>query len=228
MKEGRSIREQAPEPTPPSGIDAARAALAALSVRAAQGDHIALTDLHRRLHGGLVRWFARTWPLDPERADTLAHETWTIVWQSLRDGRYDPRRAAITTFAFAIAGNLRLRELRRIGKGALHQPSELDDVDLRIDPAESLQRAALLETVRRLLIDPDAGLDDTDRLVLGLLSRGMGDRQIAKELGVSPSTGHERKKQALLRLGSVLRTLGHEVPHDVLDAEVSSVISGGH
>lgn len=189
---------------------------------------MALTDLHRRLHGGLVRWFARTWPGDAERADTLAHDTWILVWQSLRDGRYDPSRSSITTFAFAIAGNLRLRELRRIGRRAQNQPSEFDDVDLGIDPAESLQRAALLETLRRLLLDPDAGLDEADRLVLGLLSRGMGDRQIAKELGVSPSTGHERKKQALLRLGSLLRTLGHEVPHDVLDAETTSVISGGH
>lgn len=221
--EGRQNSDSAHQPSRATAVETARNVLAELAARAAQGDHDALSELHRRLSGGLVRWFQRTWPQDPERCDSLAHETWTLVWQSLRDGRYDPRRAAITTFAFAIAGNMRLRELRRIGKSFQSQSSD-DSQEIDSDPAESLERASLLETVRRVLVDPEAGLQESDRVILGLLARGMGDRDIARELGVSPSTGHERKRKALERLASLLRSLGL----DVLDEEATTAISGGN
>lgn len=198
---------------PPQAATIARQELAAVAARAAQGDAHALTNLQRRLHSGLTRWFARTWPTDSERVERLAHETWIEVWQSLANGRYDPKRAAISTFAFAVAGNLRLRELRSIGRAACPSDEAASIID-QPDVAESLAHASALEAVRHLLSDPDSPLDHSDRVVLALVARGMGDRDIARELGVSPSTGHERKKRALARLATEMRFLGHHVHDD--------------
>ncbi len=221
MTEGR------PEHVHPSAHAAAatRQELAALAARAAQGDSAALTLLQRRLHAGLTRWFARTWPGDPERVERLAHETWIEVWQSLANGRYDARRAAISTFAFAVAGNLRLRELRSIGRTLA--PSDEAEPTLEVhDAAMALAHASTLEAVRHLICDRDSPLDESDRTTLALLARGMGDRDIARELGVSPSTGHERKKRALAKLANELRALGHSV-HDNDTAPISgSLIQG--
>jgi RNA polymerase sigma factor (sigma-70 family) len=182
------------------------------------------------LHPALARWFARTWPQDAERAERLAQETWIQVWHALAEGRYDPSRAAITTFAFAIASNLRLRELRTIGR-ALSPTDETQHTTVdSTDAAEALAHASTLEAVRHLISDDRSDLDESDRLILSLLARGMGDRDIARELGVSPSTGHERKKRALARLAALLQTLGHHVLDDIPNQlpAPSGALSGGH
>ncbi|MBU6413080.1 MAG: RNA polymerase sigma factor [Planctomycetes bacterium] len=202
----------------------ARQELAALAAGAAQGDTASLSQLQRRLHAGLVRWFTHTWPQDSERVERLAHETWIEVWQALASGRYDARRAAISTFAFAVAGNLRLRELRSIGRSIAAADEAEPSLDVH-DAATSLAHASTLEALRHLISDPSSPLDESERTILGLLARGMGDRDIARELGVSPSTGHERKKRALARLASELRTLGHHV-HDEATSPSPSLMQG--
>lgn len=209
----------------------ARQELAALAARAAQGDSHALHNLQKRLLPALSRWFARTWPLDAERSERLAQETWIQVWHALADGRYDPSRAAISTFAFAIASNLRLRELRHIGRAITASDDDLAATVSSPDVAESMSQASTLEAVRYLISDPDAGLEESDRITLSLLARGMGDRDIARELGVSPSTGHDRKKRALARLATLLHSLGHRVYDDTSEAPIphtpSAALRGG-
>lgn len=208
----------------------ARQELAVLAARAAQGDTHALGQLQQRLHPALVRWFARTWPQDSERSERLAQETWIQVWHALADGRYNPSRAAITTFAFAVASNLRLRELRAIGRTHASSDEALAEAVTTPDAAACMAHANMLEAVRHLISDEHSDLDESDRVILSLLARGMGDRDIARELGVSPSTGHERKKRALERLATILHSLGHHV-HDDTPAELpspSGALSGGH
>lgn len=121
------------------------------------------------------------------------------MWQAIRDGRYDPGRGALSTFVYAVAMKIWLRERRRSAR----QPDPADELADRLlsaegDMADAAALAELLRRVQDYLADPR--LPEEDRHVLGAVSRGVSDRDLARELGVVPSTAHERKSSALKRL----------------------------
>lgn len=120
------------------------------------------------------------------------------MWQAIRDGRYDPGRGALSTFVYAVAMKIWLRERRRSAR----QPHPAEELAGRLlsaegDMADAVALAELLRRVQDYLADPR--VSEEDRHVLGAMSRGMSDRDLARELGVAPSTAHQRKSSALER-----------------------------
>lgn len=181
--------------------------LATIVSRALAGDEAAFECLHDRLGGGLRRFLAeRTGTRGASAVDELAQEAWVVAWRALRDRRYDPRRAAFTTFLYAIAHRVFLRYVREIRRdptaiAAVTGPTSESDPRVE-DPAESLDHserldalAAWLDRARR------RGELSADELALiDGISAGEPERTMAQRLGVSPSTVHERKKQLMNKL----------------------------
>jgi RNA polymerase sigma factor (sigma-70 family) len=157
-----------------------------------------VADAHRRLDPGLRRFFISR-GASPEQLDDLSQNTWGVVWGALREGKYDPARAALSTFVYAVAVKVWLRERRRLAR----EPNWVEALAERLlspvgDASDAAALAELLERVGKCL--SDARFSDEERHVLAALSRGVSDRELARELGVAPSTAHARKASALARL----------------------------
>jgi RNA polymerase sigma factor (sigma-70 family) len=178
-----------------------------LSRRAVAGDHAALSDLHAALTPGLNRHFARklSGVRDSDAlADELAQNTWVLLWSLLQAGKYDPTRARLTTFIYAVShiAWLRfMRERQRDARRAAQMP-EIDALDLAAgdDPAASVQLAGELQMVRDALAGAVQGFGPADQELLRAIALGQTDRELASQLGVSPSTAHQRKRGILDRL----------------------------
>src|SRR5215470_7244498 len=78
------------------------AELPELAAAAMSGNEAAFEQIHRRLSGGLIRFFLTRTRGQASVAEELAQTTWVHLWRSLRDRRYDPARSAISTFVYAI------------------------------------------------------------------------------------------------------------------------------
>lgn len=180
-----------------------------LAAAAARGDRAAVDALHRRFDPGLRRLFlARTAGRD-EAADDLCQRAWTACWRALALGKYDPGRAAFSTYLYAIASRVWLEHLRRTGR---QEPSsaltEYEADQLGADPAADARLAEVLSMVRECLRGDAGGLSEDDRLILREVGDGASDRDLAKRLGVAPSTVNARKRQALERLRRHLASRG--------------------
>src|SRR5262249_62173172 len=90
------------------------AELAELAAAAMSGNEAAFEQIHRRLSGGLIRFFLTRARGRPSVAEELAQTTWVHLWRSLRERRYDPSRAAISSFVYAICHNVCLQHRRPI------------------------------------------------------------------------------------------------------------------
>ncbi len=162
---------------------------------------------------GLARHFARKLAAigaDEGDAAELCQRTWIEFWGALASGRHDPARARVSTFLYAVAQIVWMRELRRRGRETARvrtlepgweMPSEADG------PDAAAELAAQVDAVRRVMQGQAGDLSAADRAVLRAIAEGATDREVASRLEVSPSTAHERKKAVLERLGSVLRGL---------------------
>lgn len=146
-------------------------------------------------------------------AEDLAQRTWASVWQAIDSGRYDPARAAITTFVYAVAQN----HWRQWSRGTVESRTTVTDAPDPIageDPAELVAEAELIDAVRRCVrgAAPESGLTEMDREVLNLIAGGSGltDRALAEQLAVSPSTAHARKRSALDGLRRYLHRIAGE------------------
>lgn len=187
----------------PSLDDLSRAALA--------GHESALAQLHARLTPGLVRHFTRK--LGPgagpasDEADELAQRTWIALWEAIRDRKYDPSKARLTTFLYAVSHVVWMRHRRdrqRLSpdSGARFEPES----DLAASPPSATFLAGELERVRQVLSgSTSTGLTEADRQVLRGIADGRTDRELAEQMGLSASTAHGRKKAALAKLSQVLR-----------------------
>jgi RNA polymerase sigma factor (sigma-70 family) len=177
--------------------------LARLAARAATDDE-AFEALYRRLGGGVRRFLIRRGIADSNRLEELAQLVWVDVWQALRTGRYDPHRAAITTFLYAVAYKVWLqhRRLIRAATAREAEPSALERVADETEPVvDALSLAEQIETVRCCLADASAaGLSAEEHAVLRGLCDGETERSLAGRLGVAASTIHARKSSAFHKL----------------------------
>lgn len=156
---------------------------------------------------------------DEATARDLSQRTWAALWDMLASGRYDAARASLSTLTYAIALNI-WRHHARTSQRA-RPSSELVDFAAtnRVlgpapatpspDPASTLAHAELLQRVRDALAGA-TGLSPDEAHVLRLVASGAGDRDLARELGCSPSTANARKRQALDSLRTHLA--GHSEP----------------
>lgn len=196
-------KDPAPVSPRPLGPEVCRAAAA--------GDHSAFTLLHDRFSAGLVRLFLKRTNGRDDVAEDLAQRAWTLVWDAIRQGRYDPDRASLSTFVYAVGNNVWLQHLRKAGRQGPQAP--LSEMDLGSDPRldEDAQRSELLQCVREALSEGEngAGLTPEERSIARWAASGLSDRDVARQLGLAPSTANVKKRAAFEKIRRYLAVRGH-------------------
>lgn len=181
----------------------------------------ALKVLHARFSPGLLRFFQRkvsgggasSHP-HGDRAEELAQRTWIEFWRALQSGNYDPARAKHSTFLYGVASIIWLRSVREQGRngriGVLPDGDEWLPANDADDPSHAADLASAIEVIRRVVAgtEPTAPFGDDDRVILRAVADDCSEREIAAQLGVSPSTAHERKRAVLARIADFLRGKG--------------------
>ncbi len=177
---------------------------------AAKGNRGAVDALHRRLDPGLRRLFLGRTGGREELAEDLCQRSWATCWKAVAGGKYDPARAAFSTYLYAIASRIWLEHLRRSGRAReLAEVTEYEADLLTEDPAAEARLAEVIHLVRECLRGEGGGLSEDDRWILREVGAGASDRDLARRLGVAPSTMNARKRQALDRLRRFLAMRGH-------------------
>lgn len=192
---------------------AAGSSLQHLALRSAAGDRNAFAALHQRLGGGLFRLFMERTGGRSELADDFGQKTWVAVWQALTAGKYDPARAAISTFVYAVGYRVWLQHMRTTGRANAHHQAAagMGPIAASVDPANESKLAEVIESVRGCLRsgDHDCGLTDEERWILRSASTGVTDRELAQRLGVAASTANARKQAAYDKLRRYLEKQGY-------------------
>ncbi|MCA9243051.1 MAG: sigma-70 family RNA polymerase sigma factor [Phycisphaerales bacterium] len=178
--------------------------MASLVAAAIDGDEAAFERIHDRLSGG-VRAFLSRRLNSADIVEELAQRAWVAVWQALNEGRYDPSRAAISTFVYAVSYRMFQQHLRseRLRRGAELESDALAGADTL---AADLHHAELIDALRDALAT--SGLTPDEREILEALSQNTSERAIATQQGVAASTINARKKSALAKLRRRLGGLG--------------------
>jgi RNA polymerase sigma-70 factor (ECF subfamily) len=193
-----------------------------LTLRAAGGDQSAFAALHKRLGGGLFRLFMERTGGRSELADDFSQKTWVAVWQALTAGKYDPGRAAISTFVYAVGYRVWLQHMRTTGRAAAHLEAAagMGQMAASVDPANESKLAEVIESVRGCLRtgDHECGLTDEERWILRSASSGVTDRELAARLGVAASTANARKQAAYEKLRRFLEKQGYRADSAGQDA----------
>ncbi len=187
-----------------------------LGQAASEGDRAAFESLHARLTPGLRVILLRRTGNRADLADDLVQKTWMAVWDALERGTYNPEKAALSTFVYAVAHHQWVSSVRKLAAaGPASAPA--DPEAFAEDSTET--RAALAEVLEDLRAclrgdPPGAGvLDAGERVLAGLVASGLGDRPLAQRLGVSPSTANARKNAMLEKLLRFLTARGHNPQH---------------
>ena len=134
-----------------------------------------------------------------ERAEELAQETMVVLWR--RAATFDPQRAALSTWVFTVARNLRIDHLRRTSGDACEgeQPWDADQqpADAGAQPEELAQAAQRDRDIRRAL----AELPSDQSLVLRLsFFEERPHSVIAHQLGIPLGTVKSRIRIAVAQL----------------------------
>lgn len=185
-------------------------------------------ELDGKLRPALARMYQARVGANRELAEDLAQRAIVGVWEALRTRRFDPTRASISTYAYAVAHRVWLVHARKASRTKSLSQQDQDDesqsAGTRPSGIESAERdedvAAMLQAVRACVagqVQPGADaeassvrtpLTDEDRWLLAAIGRGVTDRELAKRLKIAPSSAHARKRSALAALGRALAALG--------------------
>lgn len=166
--------------------------------------------LHRDFAPGLSRHIARLSGAGPDsdRVQELTQRTWVAFWEAVRARRYDPAKSAPSTFMYAIAHVIVLRERRSAAREVRRAESRselaISSESRSAEISEALGLADQIERVRAALTGREGVLTPDERTTLRMIGQGATDRELATLLGVSPSTAHQRKKTALARFAEWL------------------------
>lgn len=221
MAEPDPAEQPGPAPAAAAGGDLAELGRACAASRG--GDHAAFQALHTRLAPGIRAFFSRRVPGGAafggsELADELTQRVMIALFESLAQGRYDPERAAISTFTYAIATNIWLRHLRQlrsrggaVSENQLNQ-AELDAQSLAADdsPTSTAAGAELLEAVRRCLRErgQPGNLTDDEHAIVLAAAGGASDRALAERMGLAASTVNAKKQSGWDKLRRALSRMG--------------------
>ncbi len=179
--------------------------------RAADPAATMLEQAHARYGRGLLRFFSQRLGARADAAEELAQRTWATLWQVLLAERYDANRARLSTFLYAIAYRVWLKHARATTHRSLEAADEfaasLIDAD---DPERVLIGAERIDAMRHCLSHEGTAesLTAEERAVVLALSHERSERELAGELGLAPSTVHERKKSAYAKLRRCLARKG--------------------
>lgn len=201
--------------------------LVELSRAAAAGDATAFGDLHRRFSAGLVRLFLKRCGGDQDLSEDLAQRTWTLVWNAVRLGRYDPGKATLSTFVYAVGNNVWLQHLRRAGKAG--RVAALSDEAGEAVPDDSVRaESELIQAVRAAMSgEQGAGLSEQERSIVRWAGEGLSDRDLAERLGLAPSTANVKKRAAFEKIKRFLASKGFRGLHEAHGPESSGGGPGG-
>lgn len=219
MRGPPSPKPDAPSHARAEQLASAKAEIAGLAALAGAGDEHAFEELARRLRPAIIRLYIDR-GAQPALAEDLSQRAALGLWQALSRGRYDPSRAAITTFAFAVALKVWLQHLRASGRldAAMGRYATLVARGRTgPDQPHDGEHAGLLHTIREALQEGSdagmrAGLTNDERWLLRSWAAGQSDRDLAKVLGIAPSNVNVRKQRAYAKLRQYLITLGWEHP----------------
>ena len=184
-----------------------------IALRAAKGDPEAFAWLHRRYDVGLRRFLGKRTGANRDRTEELAQQTWAEVWRAMRACRYDPERGAVSTFIYAVAYKRLLQDRRE----SATRPGVTTDTDeffkTLIDHTHvegEAYAAELLDAFRGCLANrqPPNNLAEDERRLLLALAEGRTERDLARDLGIAPSTVHAWKHNAYDKLRRCLKAKG--------------------
>jgi RNA polymerase sigma-70 factor (ECF subfamily) len=144
---------------------------------------------------------------DPQTADDITAQIFEEALKSV--GRYQPKRASLATWLFAIARNTVNKHFR---KQKIRQWISLDAIaSSAADPNPSVEAIVIKNEKLARLMGLVAGLKERQREVLGLkFGAGLGNQQIAEVTGLSASN----VGVILYRSLNTLRELWQEVEND--------------
>jgi RNA polymerase sigma-70 factor (ECF subfamily) len=177
---------------------------AALLAEVADGDLGApLAELYRR-YAGRVYGFGRKLLGDDGLAEELVQETFVRLWRTA--GRFDVRRASVSTYLFTIARTVAV-DLRRRPSSRSLEPAP-DPEDNTLVGEDEMERLMEGLTVRDAL----DSLAPAHRTVLTLAyTDGLTHRQIAAKLGIPMGTVKTRMFHGLRALRLALAERGVDV-----------------
>jgi RNA polymerase sigma-70 factor (ECF subfamily) len=189
--------------------DLSREEDAALVLRVAEArDRAAFVELFNR-YAVRVKAFLVKGGAGQEQADEAAQDVMVSLWR--RAGQYDPAKASVATWIYAIARNRRIDLLRRESRPAPDPEDPLFQPDPPEDPAESAAASGRDARVREAL----AALSEEQREVVRLtFFAGLTQAEIAEAAGVPLGTVKSRLRLAFGRLRAAL---GDAFAEELLD-----------
>jgi len=205
-------------PHPPHLLKPARTDLDDLAAACAAGDRAAFDSLHARFNRGLLALFHRRGSIGPEQAEELVQRTWISAWSALVRGRYDPERAALSTFLYAVANKTWLQHLREKRSASnvplsLHDEESEDALGLASpsDGPELMETAEQIDAVRAFLRTRtgDGALTEQEREIITAAASGTSDRELAARLALAPSTINDKKQSGWGKVRRFLARTGH-------------------
>jgi RNA polymerase sigma-70 factor, ECF subfamily len=156
--------------------------------------------LHDRFGGGLLLFAYRSLG-DWQAAQEVVQDTLVRAWRSAE--RYDPDRAALGTWLYAIARNLVIDQQRR--RAARPQVLEAEPDTIVDDSPAALDRALEAWQVAEAL---QALSSDHRAAILETYYRGLSVAEAAERLGIPPGTVKSRVYYGLRSLRLVLEERG--------------------
>lgn len=179
-----------------------------MSLVAQAQDRAAFVQLFER-YAGRVKAFLIKGGAPPDQADEAAQDVMVSLWR--RAGQYDPAKASVATWIYAIARNRRIDMIRRQARPAPDPEDPLFQPDPEPDPADSAAAAARDARVREAL----AGLSEDQREVVRLaFYGGLTQAEIAVEVDAPLGTVKSRLRLAFGRLRAAL---GDEFSEELLE-----------
>lgn len=175
---------------------------------AAQADRQAFAALFKHFAPRVKAYLARS-GCTPELAEELTQEAMVLLWR--RAATFDPARAALSTWLFTIARNVRIDHHRRrsqaadahAAEGADPWEADLQAADAALPPEELVLAAQRERGVHRAL----AALPAEQALVLRLsFFEEHPHARIAEELGLPLGTVKSRIRLAVTQLRRLLQS----------------------
>ena len=164
-----------------------------LVVRALAGERDAFGAIYLRYHGAIYR-FARAMTGSTALAEDVTQEVFVTLIRTL--SRYDPTRAPLRTYLYAIARNVsryRLRRERRFVEldATVNEPRTL------VDPSHAIQQSQTVARVRLFI----RALSSRYREVLVLCDlQGLSYEEAAEVIKIPVGTVRSRLHRARLQL----------------------------
>jgi RNA polymerase sigma-70 factor (ECF subfamily) len=174
--------------------------------KTATSPRISLEEAFEIHYPAVFRYF-RFRGADKDTANDLASSTFERALKNL--SQYDPRKAQIQTWLFAIAHNLGVNHLK-----AEKQTAPLDD-DLPIPDDPPVEQSIILNQDKEEILKALKSLDDRSRETLALKFGGLlTNRQIAELNHLSESNVGIILYRSLIKIRAMLANETTETSHD--------------